>query len=186
MSVVGLGPDARIVPSNSACVWIAEATVEGRTYTARSRHGPANQLARQLVAAGFPDWPMVIRYRGLAGTMAYRSFYAAARWTFSEGERPLRRVRYREPPKGVFLGSGTGQKCVSSPVADDVERPPANGRKAEAPLLAVETRRCEACDADFRPGRPWSRFCGPALPAARVSQTCWAQPSPKFGCSFRG
>ena len=26
-------------------------TVEGRTYTARSRHGPANELARQLVAA---------------------------------------------------------------------------------------------------------------------------------------
>jgi hypothetical protein len=48
--------------------------VEGRTYTVRSRHGPANQLARQLVAAGFPDRPMVIRYRGLEGTMTYRSF----------------------------------------------------------------------------------------------------------------
>jgi hypothetical protein len=36
-----------------------------------------------------------------------------------------------------------------------------NGRKAEAPLLAVETRHCEGCDADFRPARPWSRFCGP-------------------------
>ena len=32
------------------CIWIAEATVEGRTYTARSRHGPANELARQLAA----------------------------------------------------------------------------------------------------------------------------------------
>jgi len=21
---------------------------------------------------------------------------------------------------------------------------------------------CEGCDADFRPARPWSRFCGPA------------------------
>ena len=83
--------------------------VEGRTYTARSRHGPANQLARQLVAAGFPDRPMVIRYRGLAGTMTYRSFHAAATWTFSEGERRLRRVRYRAPPDGVFLGSGPGK-----------------------------------------------------------------------------
>jgi hypothetical protein len=154
-------------------VWIAEATVEGRTYTARSRHSPANQLARQLVAAGFPDRPMVIRYRGLAGTMAYRSFYAAARWTFSEGERPLRRVRYREPPKGVFLGSGTGQKCVSSPVADEVARPPANGRYAEAPLPAVETCHCEACDAV--PARlPMVALLRPCLPAARVSQTCWA------------
>jgi len=83
--------------------------------------------------------------------MTYRSFHAAAKWTFSEGERPLRRVRYREPPEGGFLGSGTGQKCVSSPVADEAERLPANGHKAEAPQPAVETRHCEACDADFRP-----------------------------------
>ena len=112
-------PDEATRTSNSACVWIAEATVEGCTYTARSRHGPANQLARQLVAAGFPDRSMVIRYRELAGTMTYRSFHAAATWTYSEGDRRLRRVRYREPPEGVFLGSGTGQKCVSSPVADE-------------------------------------------------------------------
>ena len=37
-------PDEATRTSNSACVWIAEATVEGRTYTARSRHSPANQL----------------------------------------------------------------------------------------------------------------------------------------------
>jgi hypothetical protein len=35
-----------------ARIKIAEAMVEGRTYTARSRHGPANELARQLVAEG--------------------------------------------------------------------------------------------------------------------------------------
>ena len=39
------------VTPNSACVWIAEATVEGRTYSARSRHRAANELAWQLVAA---------------------------------------------------------------------------------------------------------------------------------------
>ena len=154
-------PDEAARTSNSACAWIAEATVEGRTYTARSRHGPANELARQLVAAGLPDRPMVIRCLGLAGTMTYRSFHAAARWTFSEGERTLRRVRYREPPEGVFLRSGTGQKCVSSPVADDVEILPVNRRKAEAPPPAVGTRRCDGCGADFRPARPWSRFCCP-------------------------
>ena len=63
--------------------------------------------------------------------MTYRSFRAAARWTFSEGERPLRRVRYREPPEGVFLGSGTGQKCVSSPVADDVRACRPTGGRGE-------------------------------------------------------
>ena len=34
------------------------------------------------------------------------------------------------------------------------------------PLLSChrdsKTRHCEGCDADFRPARPWSRFCGPA------------------------
>src|ERR1700730_14630712 len=72
-------PDEATRTSNSACVGIAEATFEGRTYTARSRHGPANQLARQLIAAGLPDRPRVIRYRGLAGTMTYRSRRATAR-----------------------------------------------------------------------------------------------------------
>src|SRR6202040_138252 len=36
------------------------------------------------------------------------------------------------------------------------------------PLLSChrdsKTRHCEGCDADFRPARPWSRFCGPARP----------------------
>jgi hypothetical protein len=43
-------------------------------------------------------------------------------------------------PEGVFLGNGTGQKCVSSPMADDMESPPANRRKAEAPPPASNTR----------------------------------------------
>jgi hypothetical protein len=102
--------------ANSACLWVAEVTVDGRTYTARSRHGAPNELARQLVAAGLADRPMVIHYRGRAGTMTYRSFHASATWTYSEGDQPLRRVTYKERPEGLFLGSGTGKKCVSSPV----------------------------------------------------------------------
>ena len=42
-ATMATGPDEATRTSNSACVWIAEATVEGRTYTARSRYGPANQ-----------------------------------------------------------------------------------------------------------------------------------------------
>jgi DNA-binding NtrC family response regulator len=41
-------------------------------------------------------------------------------------------------------------------VADDVEKPPANGRKAEAPLPAVETRHCEACADEVRTHTPGS------------------------------
>src|SRR5690242_18458002 len=66
------------------------------------------------VGRGDGTLSLLAGYRGLAGTMTYRSLHAAATWTFSEGERTLRRVRYRESRR---KGSGTGQKCVSSPVA---------------------------------------------------------------------
>ena len=147
--------------ANSPCSWIAEATIEGQTYTARARHGAPNELARQLVATGFSDRPIVIRYRDLAGSMTYRSFHAAATWTYSEGNQPLRRVRYREPPEGLFVGSGARQKCVSSPVVDAVVSP-ADGHETEAPAPTAEMRRCDGCGGDFRPARPWSRFCSPA------------------------
>ena len=71
---------------------------EGRTYTARSRHGAANALARQLVAAGLADRSMVIRYHGLAGTMIYHSFHTAAismsmAWANSYASRSTADVR---------------------------------------------------------------------------------------------
>src|SRR5262249_33525451 len=128
--------------ANSPCSWIAEATIEGQTYTARARHGAPNELPRQLVATRSSDRPIVIRYRALAGRLTYRSFHAAATWTYSEGNQPLRRVRYKQPPEGVFLGSGARQKCVSSPVAGDVEIPPADGHETEAPAPTAEMRRC--------------------------------------------
>jgi hypothetical protein len=105
---------------------------------------------------------MVIRYRGLAGTLSYRSFHAAAKWTYKEGDRPLRRVRYKERPEGVFLGIRTGQKCVSSAVDDGVEVPPAEGHETEAPAPTAKMRRCDGCGGDFQSARPWSRFCSPA------------------------
>jgi len=158
---------------NSACVWIAEATVEGRTNTARSRHGAANELARHLVAAGLADRPMVIRHHGLAGTTTYPSFHAAAMWTFGEGERTLRRIRYRQPPEGGFLGSGTGQKCVSSPMAGDMEGLSANRRKAEAPSPAIEISAAlsgvagKSCPTPGKPDRRHGDSRGPEMTGSK-------------------
>jgi hypothetical protein len=146
--------------ANSSCVWVAEATVEGRTYTARSRYCPANGLARQLIAAGLADRPLVIRYDGLSGSMSYRSFHAAASWTFSEGDRPVRRVQYKAPPEGLFSDRGTEQKSVSSPTANVVEVALSDGCKIIA-LPLEETRRCDSCGKDFRPTRRAGRFCSP-------------------------
>ena len=137
---------------NSSCIWIAEATVEGRTYTARSRHGAPNELARRLVVAGIADRPMMIRYHGLAGAMTYPSFRAAAAWTFSEGDRPLRRTRYREQPEGVFPSSGTGQKCVSStrPMTTWPARPRMSA-KSSCPLRPQGRAAAKGATANFCP-----------------------------------
>ena len=44
--------------ANKSCKWVAEALVNGRTFTATSRMASANDIARQLVADGVPDVPM--------------------------------------------------------------------------------------------------------------------------------
>jgi hypothetical protein len=131
-------PEEATRTPNSACIWIAEATVDGRMYTARSRRGAANELVRQLVAAGLADRAMVIRNRRSAVSGSYRSFHAAAKWTFSEGDQPLHRVRYREQPKGLFPVSGTGQKCVSSAAHVSEE-----GRGPKTPDMAPPARAAE-------------------------------------------
>jgi hypothetical protein len=151
-------PDEATRTPNSACAWVAETMVEGRVYVARSRYGAANELARQLVASGLADRPMVIHYRGLAGVMTYGSFHAAATRTFREGDQPLHRVRYREQPEGLFLVLGTGQKCVSSPGDDELDPTAADTHETHSPTM----RRCEGCDSDFLPARVWSRFCSSA------------------------
>jgi hypothetical protein len=143
---------------NSSCAWVAETMVDGRVYVARSRYGAANELARQLVASGLADRPMVIHYRGRAGVMTYGSFHAAATRTFREGDQPLHRVRYREQPEGLFLVFGTGQKCVSSPGDNEVDPLGADTHETHSPTM----RPCEGCESDFLPARPWSRFCSPA------------------------
>jgi hypothetical protein len=51
-------PEEATRTPNSACIWVAEATIDGRRYAARSRHGAANELARQLVAARLADRPL--------------------------------------------------------------------------------------------------------------------------------
>ena len=83
--------------ADGTCFWIAETTVVGRSFSARSKHGAPNELARQLVADGIPDAPMEIAHAELRGTMSYRSFHAAAKWTYTEtAGTPLHRIPYRE------------------------------------------------------------------------------------------
>jgi hypothetical protein len=180
--------------TQTGSLWEASTEIDGKTYSATSRHGAPQALARVLLAVGVADMPVEvrsevcvfddgteIRTEQLRGCIRYRSLHTMAKTTSEEGDRPLHRARFKErpqnaapvqpgeqemrfkPPAGI-LGSaeqsealagdgGIGQKCVSSP-PDDVTVP--------VPTEPRQTRRCEGCDGDFLPARPWSRFCTPA------------------------
>jgi hypothetical protein len=141
--------------------------------TPRSRHCAPNELARQLVDAGIIDRPMVIRYRGLAGTTTWGSFQAAATWTYSEGDQPLCRVRYKEQPEGLFLRSGDAENAFHRPPDDIVvvpgTRPPQNGVTA----MRFMRRR-------FLAGSPMVALLLPRLSAASSSPA----PPREIGCSL--
>ena len=62
--VVRVRPLEETRTPNNGCIWLAECEVEGRRFEARSRHGAANALARELVAAGFADRPLEVHAMG--------------------------------------------------------------------------------------------------------------------------
>jgi hypothetical protein len=136
--------------------------------------------------AGVFDNGVEIRTEELRGCISYRSLDAMAKTTFEEGDRPLHRARFKErpqiafpvppggqemrftPPAGILAFDGrsedlgadgaTGQKCVSSPGDNVVDRPAADVHETHS----LTVRRCEGCDVAFLPARQWSRFCSPA------------------------
>ena len=73
--------------------------VDGQRYSARSRYGTSNQLARLLVAAGVADQPVEIRQVGIKGCISYRSLHELWLWAYQEtASAPLRRVCWMPPP----------------------------------------------------------------------------------------
>jgi len=82
---------------NSGCLWLAECEIGGQRFQARSRHGAANDLARQLIAAGVADQPLVVHSDGLRGYLRWGSLKAAAKRTYTEGNRPLQCIRWVAP-----------------------------------------------------------------------------------------
>ena len=114
--------DATRTP-NKSCKWVAEAIVNGRTYTATSRMAPANDIARQLVAAGVPDAPMQVYTAGLKGCLMWRSFYRAAERTYRESAtEPVRQVRWIDPAvtRAQIGGSTAPKQGVKAPAGTPV------------------------------------------------------------------
>lgn len=97
--------------ANTSCRWVAEAIVNGRTYTAISRMAAANDIARALVADGVPDAPMHVYTAGLKGSLTWLSFHGAAERTIEENSStPVHGRRYRLPAllkQGVNAPAGT-------------------------------------------------------------------------------
>ena len=92
--IVTMKPDERSRTPDKSAIWTAQCVVDGRQFTAQSRNGASCELARVLVAAGIADRPTVVHQGSLSFT--WKSFYAAARQTYTEGSKPLRRDSYRE------------------------------------------------------------------------------------------
>jgi len=114
--------------ANNSCKWVADAIVNGRTYTATSRMAPANDIARQLIADGVPDAPMHIYTLGLKGCLIWRSFYRAAERAIEENAQvPVRSRRYRPPQdqwQGVRARSKQGVNPeLGTPVAPGLTGP---------------------------------------------------------------
>jgi hypothetical protein len=98
MITVMLQPDEPTRTASKPCSWVAECCVDDVFYRGRSRNAAANELARVMVAAGVPDDEMQTVLRSGMPVMHYRSFHAAAKWTYQESAtNPVHRVRYVPP-----------------------------------------------------------------------------------------
>jgi len=66
-------------------------------YDATSRSGATTALARVLVEAGVPDQPVQVYDQGRK-TLFWPSLHKMAKWTYTEGNEPLRRKPYAAYP----------------------------------------------------------------------------------------
>jgi hypothetical protein len=84
-------PDSR---STRGSAWRATVTIDGVTYEAKSRSSVVAALCRELVAAGVPDGPMTVTFDGVPGRMTIRSIHKFAGTALTEGDGPIRRVKW--------------------------------------------------------------------------------------------
>ncbi len=108
-------------------IFEAECEIDGRCYSARSRHGAPNELARLLVSVGIADQPVEVSHAGIRGCITYRSLHDLARWTYQESSAvPLRRVRWKPPTDiGAEIRKRKAQNRGGSPggVEEEPELP---------------------------------------------------------------
>ena len=106
-------------PENT-CAWLAEATVDGQHFEARSRRGAPAELARILVVASIPDQAVVVDAfmlgRWYRPALTYRSLHWLAGKAWEENASvPVRRVRYRDLSQAFGKGGAEAQNGGGTP-----------------------------------------------------------------------
>ncbi len=78
-------------------------------YAAESRHGATCALAREMVAAGVPDAPMIVHEDDrITPSLTIASFHRHAKRTYSEpADRPLHMRPYAEFPDAIPFAPAT-------------------------------------------------------------------------------
>jgi hypothetical protein len=129
--VVKVRPLEETRTANSGCLWLAECEIGGQRFQARSRHGAANDLARQLVAAAVADQPLVVHFDGLRGYLRWGSLTAAAKRTYTEGNRPLQCIRWIASQDAVqAIRAAPKQGVKATGATSDLPEPPVRSEKA--------------------------------------------------------
>jgi hypothetical protein len=119
-----------------SCFYEAECEVDGRRYSARSRHGAPNELARVLVSTGVPDQPVEVRQVGIKGCLSCHSLHEMALWTNEESAKvPLRRVRWKPAPDFTAAVRGRVAKNGGDTPAEVVGAPEPAFRPSKRELL---------------------------------------------------
>jgi hypothetical protein len=140
--------------TSKGIAWEATATLTGRSYSARSRHGAPNALARELVATSIPDSPVTVRYAGTAGCMTWRSLHRMAGCTYSEGNAPLHRTRWVEHPGISINGAASGDAVIEGTTsALRLPTPTENGAVGAPQFI------CDNCRQPFTAKRINARLC---------------------------
>ena len=116
-----------------------------------------------------------------------------ALWPFRMAHNPFREISQAQREQGRRLAArrsagGSPSECRANPETPEIAEEqmayaPAHDVVATSPNSEQKTvaRRCESCDAEFPPTRPWSRFCSPACEQrARRARRRKAQNEPQF------
>jgi hypothetical protein len=143
---------------------------------------PRRMSISELIALGHQAGPLlaVIRAKCLdcvgdeLGEVRKCTAVDCALWPFRMAHNPFRKIGQAQREQGRRLAArrsarGSPSECRANPKTPEIAEEkmayaPAYDAVATSPVSEQKNaaRRCESCDVEFPPTRPWSRFCSAA------------------------